>query len=152
VRFGRADIRRRAGLSDTQCRLHLDRLVALEYLLVHRGRRGQSFEYELLYDGSAFDSAPRLPGLIDVTALRSEPTTSTSRGQKAAFAGSSRPQRAPNAASPRGGKNGETESEPEACAHYGKETPKPRLLSGAAPLSSYPQTPVVPSSPLAAGE
>jgi DNA primase len=30
VRFGRADIRRRAGLSHTQCRLHLDRLVAFE--------------------------------------------------------------------------------------------------------------------------
>jgi hypothetical protein len=33
---------------ETQLRIHLDRLVALEYLLVHRGGRGQSFVYELL--------------------------------------------------------------------------------------------------------
>jgi hypothetical protein len=31
--------RRAAGASDTQCRLHLERLTAVEYLLVHRGKR-----------------------------------------------------------------------------------------------------------------
>ena len=36
------------GWGDTQLRIHLARLVELEYLLVHRGGRGQSFEYELL--------------------------------------------------------------------------------------------------------
>jgi hypothetical protein len=157
VRFGRADIRRRAGLSDTQCRLHLDRLVALEYLLVHHGRRGQSFEYELLYDGSAFDSAPRLPGLIDVTALRSEPTTASSRGQEPTsrgeeghIAGSSRPQRAPNAASKRGGKNAENKSEPGACSDSGAEGPKTRFSGPAAPVSSYLHAPAAAASPLAA--
>ena len=52
---------------DTQMKVHLSRLVDLEYVLVHRGGRGQSFEYELLYektDGSRF-----VPGLIDVEAL-----------------------------------------------------------------------------------
>jgi DNA primase len=90
VRFSRADIRRRTGLGDTQCRLHLDRLASLEYLLVHRGRRGQSFDYELLYDGAIDDSAPRLAGLIDVDALRSADTTSASRGADSGLAGSSR--------------------------------------------------------------
>jgi DNA primase catalytic core len=152
VRFGRADIRRRAGLSDTQCRLHLDRLAALEYLLVHRGRRGQSFEYELLYDGSAFDSAPRLPGLIDVTALRAEATTASSRGEKARFAGSSRPQRAPNAAPSRGAETAASPCGTTPSAEPAAEALKTRLLSDAAPVSSYLQDAIVAASPLAAGE
>lgn len=70
VRFSRAEVRRAAGASDTQCRLHLERLTAMEYLLVHRGMRGQSFEYELLFDGEPTEHRPRLAGLIDVAALQ----------------------------------------------------------------------------------
>jgi len=99
VRFGRADVRRQTGLSDTQCRLHLDRLASLEYLLTHRGRRGQCFEYELLFNGAMQDGAPHLAGLIDVAALRdTTATTQGSRGSEGQFAGSSRGQRAPDAA------------------------------------------------------
>jgi hypothetical protein len=101
VRFSRADIRRRSGLADTQCRLHLDRLASLEYLLSHRGRRGQSFEYELLYDGAVAENAPHLAGLIDVDALRSADTTSSSRGLEGGLAGPSRGHGGPNAASSR---------------------------------------------------
>lgn len=54
-RFSRRSLRAATGLSDTQLRLHLQRLTELEYLLVHRGQRGQSFEYELLYDGAGMD-------------------------------------------------------------------------------------------------
>lgn len=102
VRFSRAEVRRAAGASDTQCRLHLERLTAMEYLLVHRGMRGQSFEYELLFDGSADEHRPRLAGLIDVGALQLEAmeaatTTASSRGSTAEFAGPSRPQRGLNA-------------------------------------------------------
>jgi DNA primase len=38
--------------------------------LVHRGGRGQSFEYELLFDGAADNAAPHVSGLIEVEALR----------------------------------------------------------------------------------
>jgi DNA primase catalytic core len=104
VRFSRAEVRRVAGVSDTQCRLHLERLAAMEYLLVHRGMRGQSFEYELLFDGQPDEHRPRLAGLIDVAALQLEAmeaeaeaatTTASSRGSAPEFAGSTRPQRAP---------------------------------------------------------
>jgi hypothetical protein len=54
---------------DTQLKIHLARLAELEYLLVHRGGRGQSFEYELVYDG-ARDGERHLSGLIDIEALR----------------------------------------------------------------------------------
>jgi DNA primase len=68
-RFSRRSVRERTKWGDTQLKVHLARLTELEYLLVHRGGRGQSFEYELLYDGKA-DAAAHLSGLIDVEALR----------------------------------------------------------------------------------
>jgi hypothetical protein len=51
-------------------KLHLSRLEEMEYLLPHRGRRGQSFVYELLYDGQGQDGKPFVIGLLDVESLR----------------------------------------------------------------------------------
>lgn len=68
-RFSRRQVREHTQWGDTQLKLHLMRLVELEYLLVHRGGRGQSFEYELLYDGEG-DAQRHLSGLIDVEVLR----------------------------------------------------------------------------------
>jgi hypothetical protein len=98
IRFSRAEVRRHVMLSDTQCRLHLDRLAALEFLLTHRGRRGQSFEYELLFDGNPAGAEPHLPGLIDVATLCSEATAPTSRGATTGNTGPTRGQNAPIAA------------------------------------------------------
>lgn len=50
-RFSRRQVRQCSGWSETQVRVHMQRLVTMEYLLTHRGGRGQSFEYELLYSG-----------------------------------------------------------------------------------------------------
>ncbi len=90
-RFSRRTLREYTGLSDTQLRVHLERLTALEYLLVHRGMRGQSFVYELLFDGPAASEAPHLSGLIDVATIQS------SRGSGPHFAGSTRGDRGANA-------------------------------------------------------
>ena len=49
-RFSRRDVREQTGWGLTQLQIHLRRLEELEYLLVHRGGRGQSFVYELLYE------------------------------------------------------------------------------------------------------
>jgi len=48
-------------------KIHLSRLVELEYVIAHRGRNGV-FEYELLYSGED-DGKAHLCGLIDPTAL-----------------------------------------------------------------------------------
>jgi DNA primase len=48
---------------DTQLKIHLSRLVELEYVIAHRGRNG-TFEYELLYSGDD-DGRPHLCGLLD---------------------------------------------------------------------------------------
>ncbi|HSP14396.1 MAG TPA: CHC2 zinc finger domain-containing protein [Thermoanaerobaculia bacterium] len=82
--FTRRHAREVTHWGETQLRIHLDRLVALEYLLVHRGGRGQSFVYELLYNAAA-DRRPSV--LADAT------TTETSRGTEGEFAGGTRPQR-----------------------------------------------------------
>jgi DNA primase catalytic core len=67
-RFSRRDVRACSGWSDFQVKKHMTRLQELEYVLVHRGGRGQSFVYELLYDGELNDSK-HLMGLIDVEKL-----------------------------------------------------------------------------------
>jgi DNA primase catalytic core len=68
-RFSRRLVREATKWGDTQLKIHLARLVELEYLLIHRGGRGQSFEYELLYDGAAHCERAHVSGLIDVAAL-----------------------------------------------------------------------------------
>ncbi|MBD8528277.1 toprim domain-containing protein [Pseudoxanthomonas sp. CAU 1598] len=65
VRFTRREVRAVAGMSEKQVRVHVERLLDLEYLLAHGGRTGQRFVYELVFDGDLSDSAPRVMGLID---------------------------------------------------------------------------------------
>jgi DNA primase catalytic core len=82
VRFTRRELRARCGMSDTAVRIHLERLVAMEYVRAAAGRNGQRFEYELLFDGELSASVPQMIGLIDVAALRGDAvdTTATSQG------------------------------------------------------------------------
>jgi DNA primase len=68
-RFSRRQVREATKWGDTQLKVHLARLTELEYLLVHRGGRGQSFEYELVFDGATGSDVRHLSGLIDVHAL-----------------------------------------------------------------------------------
>jgi DNA primase len=69
-RFSRRDVREYCGWSDFQVKMHMHKLEELEYVLVHRGGRGQSFVYELLYDGQGRDGKPFLMGLIELEALK----------------------------------------------------------------------------------
>jgi DNA primase len=85
VRFTRRELRNRCGMSDAAIRVHLERLVAMEYVRLVAGKNGQRFEYELLFDGDLSLSTPQKMGLIDVEALRaahseSSATTPTSQG------------------------------------------------------------------------
>ena len=69
-RFTRRDVRDAVHWSDSQISTHLNRLVGLEYVLAHRGRNGQKYVYELLYQGEGFEGQPFLMGLIDPSKLR----------------------------------------------------------------------------------
>lgn len=65
-RFTRKDVRNYSGWGNTQLKVHLKRLEEMEYLLIHRGSRGQSFIYELLYSGEGEDGERFLQGLLDL--------------------------------------------------------------------------------------
>ncbi len=69
-RFSRRDIREHTGWGHTQLKVHLKRLEELEYLLIHRGGRGQSFVYELLYDPPPDAQGKFLARLSDVEQLK----------------------------------------------------------------------------------
>jgi DNA primase len=150
IRFSRTEVRTATGLSDTQARLHLERLCAMEYLLTHRGQRGQSYEYELLHDQSPMAMEPHLCGLIDTTVLQSLKTqaakapesTSTnpsSRGVESQFAASSdkfapstRPQSGANAV---GSRSPKTPANPHAVSLPTK-TDDPAAQPSATPMLS----------------
>jgi DNA primase len=78
VRFTRRELRARCGMSDTAIRIHLERLVTMEYVRPVAGRNGLRFEYELLFDGEISRCAPQLVGLIDIETLVT--TIATSQG------------------------------------------------------------------------
>ncbi len=69
-RFSRRDVRAYTEWSDSQLKRHLHKLEELEYLIVHRGGRGQSLVYELAFERPADPAQPFLPGLLDVEKLR----------------------------------------------------------------------------------
>jgi len=72
-RFSRKEIREVTGWGNTQLKVHCRRLEDMEYLLIYRGGRGQSFEYELLYPMEAEQPDKQVMGLIDVEKLRAAP-------------------------------------------------------------------------------
>jgi hypothetical protein len=51
LRFSRREVREATGWGHTQLKVHLRRLEELEYLIVHRGGRGQGYVYELNWAG-----------------------------------------------------------------------------------------------------
>jgi DNA primase len=69
-RFSRKQIRDVTQWSDNQLKVHCKRLEDMEYLLVHRGSRGQSFDYELLYNGNGDEQESQLMGLVDAEKLK----------------------------------------------------------------------------------
>jgi len=145
LRFSRRDVRAATGWGDTQLRIHLDRLVTLEYLLVHRGGRGQSFVYELLWRGEGKDGRPFLPGLIDAETL-AEPldetspaaTAETSRGEEADLAGGSRPHRGVFAGGSRGEEDGPDPAPHKGLNDFSHEEAETPLLGAALGIPSYP--------------
>jgi hypothetical protein len=69
VAFTRREVREKSGWGDTQLKVHLGRLVELEYVLMHRADHGTGHVYELVYDGGGKDGRRHLAGLLDVEKL-----------------------------------------------------------------------------------
>jgi len=105
VRFSRRELREAWGMSDTQLRLHLDRLVVLEYVLARREGPGGRLMCELVYDGGGEDGRPFVPGLIDAQALGATTTTAEVAGLAGELAGGMRADRGPVAVGSRPAEN-----------------------------------------------
>ncbi len=67
--FSRKELRDLCGWSLSQVRVHLERLVELEYLAIRHGRLGSAFVYEILFDLDAPEAVAHI-GLIEVAKLR----------------------------------------------------------------------------------
>tara|TARA_R100000027_G_scaffold17378_1_gene12559 strand:- start:3446 stop:6409 length:2964 start_codon:yes stop_codon:yes gene_type:complete len=100
--FSRRDVRRYSGWTEFQVRTHLTKLQEMEYILAHYGGRGQSFVYELLFNGED-DARPQMCGLLDMTTTR---TSSIKKNGSSMKNGSSSIQRASNEHGSSIGKNG----------------------------------------------
>ncbi|VAX09943.1 DNA primase, phage associated [hydrothermal vent metagenome] len=149
-RFSRRDIRTFTGWSDGQLKIHCRRLTELEYLLVHRGGRGQCIEYELLYDGAG-DDHPHLMGLIDLEKLRAVPSHPCDHGTSASCTSydvekaGAKPQKtapsqgqvSPKSAPSQGGKNGHKVSDSKASSDLGIENTEKVLLRPSKGNGSY---------------
>lgn len=71
--FSRKELRDVCGWSLTQVSVHLERLVALEYLALSHARFGSAFVYEILFDLDTPEAVAHV-GLIEVEQLRRKVT------------------------------------------------------------------------------
>ena len=138
LNMGRADFRfqrwevRALGWGITQAREHLDKLVEFEYVVVHRGTRGQTFVYELVYDGQGQDGQRFLMGLTDpATLIEPRDYDAKMAGSKPELADERRPHIGPKTAGWRSAVSGRQprpdqpsrEGDPEAAERTIPETP-----------------------------
>ena len=141
-RFTLREVREATGWGQTQLRLHMGRLVDLEYVVVHRGGRGQTYVYELVYDGGGDAGRRFVPKLIDVEALEDGTEAANPSGSGGNLsgserhlsgsgddpAGSNRPQIAPESGSNRGGRNAASPSNDRAFRSNGSAPPETPCL------------------------
>lgn len=141
VRFSRRALREAIAWGDTQLRVHLERLVDLEYVLTHREGPGGKYVYELVYE-VADDTRAQVAGLIDMAALEvlvATATTPKSRGVDPEVAGGLR-----GGSGPVAGRSRATESpaNPPPVRTSGDPldaSSKPHVHKGNGRSRSYPQ-------------
>lgn len=133
-RFSRREVREVTRWGDTALKVHLGRLVELEYVLVHRGGRGQSFSYELLYQGEGEAGESFLMGLIDVASLRYDGQRS---GQSDGRSGVGQPSVGRRSGGGPGTGNGETRSRDEHLRVIGPLDAESALLGSEEAAASY---------------
>lgn len=104
-RFTTREVREALALGQTQARIHLARLLELEYLVAHRAAPGQPHVYELLYQGEGEGGGAFLPGLLDPAELGAPTYDGNPSGLRAGSSGRngrssapSRPRIAPESA------------------------------------------------------
>ena len=135
--FSRRAVRESITWGDTQLKLHLARLVEMEYLVAHRTKSG-GFDYELVYDTMEAEDTLRFPGLADINALKHAYDASRS-GQNPSRSAPGRGVVGPRSAPGRVDELAQDPHLAEVSADSPEIDAKPRLLHGNTKTSSYPQ-------------
>ncbi len=142
VHFSRRALREAIAWGDTQLKLHLARLVEMEYLVTHRTRTG-GFDFELVYDVGEADGVLRFPGLADMAQL-SHAYDARWTGQNAQWTA---PGRGVDGGQPGAGRGNEIPEIPHGASDSG-ELPslllKTHVYKGNGKASSYPHVAAVP--------
>lgn len=149
VHFSRRALREAITWGDTQLRLHLERLVDLEYLLTHREGAGGKYVYELVYAVTG-DAHAQVAGLIQMDALNtltSIAMISKSRANTPEVAGRLRGSSGPVAAMSRGEPSPAEPINTTVSQEISDPGQKPQFLSRNVKSASYPQLCVVPALP-----
>ncbi len=108
----RRDLRAFTGWSDTALKVHLGRLVELEYVLASRDPEHLNGQlYETLFDGDPAATRPHLSGLIDVEALRKQEYEKNRSGQNEGQSGVGQPSVGGQSGVGQGAENGDSSSE-----------------------------------------
>ena len=156
IRFSRRALREAITWGDTQLRMHLERLVELEYVLTHREGPGGKYVYELAYEVDADESRAQVAGLIDVDELKalaelanSAATTPKSRGSDPQVAGVLRATSGPGAGLSRGDQIPAEPANKRVPDESSEESSETHCSAPMRKRASYPQAVAVAS--LAAG-
>ncbi|MFH1423062.1 MAG: hypothetical protein ABIH42_10175 [Planctomycetota bacterium] len=72
-KFIQREVREYTGWGHTQVKVHMSKLVDMEYLFAFRHNKGQSYKYELLYNGEGEQGSKFFAGLIDIKNLKNIP-------------------------------------------------------------------------------
>jgi len=142
-RFTRRELREHTSLGNTQLKVHLRRLLDMEYLLVHRSDRGHAFVFELLWNGEGADGGRFVLGLLDPEGLdrsASDEGWSGSEGDRSApgrplIGGVSGDGRNEETAAAKG-RSLESEPEPPKNAHQGAKKTGSSYRQSTVPLSA----------------
>ncbi|PRC90590.1 CHC2 zinc finger domain-containing protein [Solimicrobium silvestre] len=142
-RFSRRTLREAINWGDTQLKLHLARLVELEYIVTHR-TANNGFDYELVYAASGDGHRLHFPGLADIATLKHAYDVSRS-GHNATRSAAGRGvvgQRSPLGREPI--LSQEPATTPN-CVEVVAENAKTHYIEAHSKIVSYPQTsPVLP--------
>jgi len=141
-RFSRRDLREATSWSDTALKVHLGRLVEMEYLLLHRGGRGQRFVYELLYRGEGEQGEPFAMGLLDVAKLDYDAKQS---GRNRGRSGVGQPLVSPRSGGGPGAGNGGNGRQSQPLREIEATEPENALLRRADSAASYRSHTAAPS-------
>ena len=150
-RFSQREVRENTGYGNTQVKMHLRRLEELEYVIAHRQLRGQTFSYELAYDGKGKDGKPFFHGLLNIEILKQKYNYNQNRsGLNPDLSASSRPQVMPLSGPGRVSKADEDKETIGVSEETPKKGPECIDTAGDVKATSYLQGRHNPEIPLAA--